>query len=676
MSTTTPEPLWSPDPESLANCELTRFMRRVEQRTGRGFTTYDDLRAWSVDDVPGFWAALWEHFGLDRVSSYDEVLTGDTMPGAQWFTGARLNLAGYVLDAGRPDDVAIVGVSEDGTGGLTSPTTLTYADLRARVEALVSTYSRLGVTTGDVVAGYLPNIPEAVVAMLAAAKLGAIWTAVGQDYAGQAVVDRFAQSSPRLLVTANGYRFGGKTHPRAEAVATIRAGLPSLRAVIVVDNLAVGNDTQVTPDGETVPDVQDGVLAWSDATDPGNDKVETVSLPFDHPLWILYSSGTTGIPKGLVHNQGGILVEMLKQLALHMDLGRSDRLLWYTSPSWMMWNLQLMALAVGCAIVTYDGSPTSPSPDVLWRIVAETKVTFFGCSPGFLVASESAGLEPGRDHDLSALTQMGCTGSPLSPQSHAWADRVTGGVPVWSLSGGTDVCTGFIGGAPNVPIWSGELSCLLLATAAEAWDSSGTPVVGDVGELVITKPMPSMPVFLWGDDDGSRYREAYFDVYPGVWRHGDWITITDRGSVVIHGRSDSTLNRHGVRMGSGDIYAAVQKVPQVAEALVIGSEEPGGGYWMPLFVVMADGESLTDEIRTRINAAIREHASPRHVPDEIIEVSGIPHTRTGKKLEIPVKRVLQGAKVSDVVNPDAVDDASLLSRFAELGVDRAAKHAR
>jgi acetoacetyl-CoA synthetase len=394
-------------------------------------------------------------------------------------------------------------------------------------------------------------------------------------------------------------------------------------------------------------------------------------VEFDHPLWVLFSSGTTGLPKGLVHGHGGVLVETLKQMALHWDLHDDDRLFWYTSPSWVVWNLQVFALAVGASIVCYDGSPGFPDAGAMWRLASEQQVTFFGTSPGYLQASEAAGLHPAKDLDLSSLRSMGSTGSPLSPQSHRWAHDEVGPIPLWSMSGGTDVAGAFVGGAPTVPIWPGEISLRCLGVAVEAWDEHGDPVRDDeVGELVVHRPMPSMPVRLWDDPDGSRYATAYFSAYPGAWRQGDWITITSRGSVVIHGRSDSTLNRKGVRMGSADIYAAVDSLPGIVESLVIGAEQPDGAYWMPLFVVLAEGVTLDDELIELIRTRIREHASARHVPDEIIEVPGIPHTRTGKKLEVPVKRLLQGDPVDKVADPDTIDDASLLAVFASLAGDR------
>lgn len=504
---------------------------------------------------------------------------------------------------------------------------------------------------GDRVAGYLPNIPEAVIAFLATASIGAIWSACGQDYSAQAALDRLGQLEPKVLVAADGYRFGGKVHDKTADISALRVGLPSLAATVLVPRI-----------GASLPDV----IAWRQV-EPGDTDVDiaTEQVDFAHPLWVLYSSGTTGKPKGIVHGHGGVLLEHLKAVALQSDIGPDDTFFWYTSPSWMMWNFQVAGLLVGATIVCYDGSPAAPTPDALWQLASRTRTTVLGTSPGYVLACAKAGSVPRTDHDLSALRLVGITGSALPPSSSLWLrDNVGAQAPVASISGGTDVVSAFIGGVRTVPVWPGELSAPYLGVALDSWDEQGNPVREEVGELVITEPMPSMPVSFWNDPDGSRYREAYFEMFPGVWRHGDWITITDHGSIVVHGRSDSTLNRQGIRMGSADIYQAVERIPEVAEALVIGAEQPDGGYWMPLFVVLAPGAELNDELRARINATIRAEVSPRHVPDEIIAAPGIPHTRTGKKLEVPIKKLFQGAEASTVVAPTAVDAPELLDWYA------------
>jgi acetoacetyl-CoA synthetase len=642
-----PVPLWQPTPAQVADANITRFQRFVTERYDVPVADYGRLWEWSVTELADFWAAVWEFFGLEQVSSYDEVLADESMPGARWFTGARVNFAGYLLGHGQADQVAIVSATETGAARET-----TWQELRDQVAALAATLTGLGVRPGDVVTGYVPNTGEAVVAFLATACLGATWSSVGQDYAPAAVVDRFAQLQPKVLVTADGYHFNGRWHDRVEGLGELREGLPTVEHVIMVSRQGAA------PVGDW--------LAWEEAVAGPAPALEPVAVPFDHPMWVLFSSGTTGLPKGLVHGHGGILVETLKQMALHWDLRPDDRVFWFTSPSWVMWNLQLSTLAVGGSILCYDGSPTSPDAAALWRLVSEHRVTFFGTSPGYLQASEGAGLRPATDLDLSALRAMGSTGSPLAPYLHSWARDAVGTIPLWSISGGTDIAGAFVGGSPTVPIWAGEMSVRCLGVALEAWDETGHPVHGEVGELVVYRPMPSMPVALWDDPGRSRYHDAYFSTFPRAWRQGDWITVTERGTVVIHGRSDSTLNRNGVRMGSADIYAAVETVPEVVEALVIGAEQVDGSYWMPLFVVLDHGVTLDDPLVQRIRAAIRDKASPRHVPDDVIAVPGVPHTRTGKKLEVPVKRILQGAAPAQVANPEAVDDPALLERFAEI----------
>lgn len=645
MTAGSPVALWSPDEHDLEWAKVTAFARAAEHRAGRELATYDELWRWSTEDLEGFWETVWEHFGLDaQFGDAGRVLPSSTMPGARWFPDTQVNFAEFALRHSGESE-AIVDVSEDG-----HRRTLTFDQLRAEVSAVVQALEAAGVVPGEVVAGYLPNTSHAVVAMLATVSLGAIWSSVGQDYAPEAVLDRFAQLRPKVLIGATAYRYGGRVHSRTADLTRVAEGLPTVELVLVIER-----------EGESAPNTW---MRW-DSLPPG-EAPTFHRVGFDHPLWVLFSSGTTGRPKGIVHGHGGILVESVKQLGLHWDLGVGDRLMWFTSPSWVMWNLQLSALTLGASIVCYDGSPTSPSPSRLWEIAADQQVTFFGTSPGFLLATRKAGVEPGRDLDLTALRAMGSTGSPLSPELHVWAFEHVAEVPLASTSGGTDVAGAFIGGSPLVPIWPGELSVRCLGVAASAWDSDGRDVQNTVGELVVTRPMPSMPVAFWDDADGRRLREAYFDHYPGVWRHGDWITLTERGSVVVHGRSDATLNRQGVRMGSADIYSAVDPLPSIADSLVIGVEYPDGSYFMPMFVVLDDGVELDEGLDNEIRAAIRNQASPRHVPDRIVPVASLPHTRTGKRLEVPIKRIFQGALAAEVLNPDSVDDLDAVGALVDL----------
>ncbi|NMN96354.1 acetoacetate--CoA ligase [Antrihabitans stalactiti] len=645
----TAQPQWTPSDEDIRKARITAFAEFVGPRAGESFGDYASLWEWSVAHIDEFWTALWDYFDILSPDP-GPALESAVMPGAKWFPDARLNYVDQVFRNVTADSPAIVYAQEDG-----DDVEVSWAQLQRQTAALARTLAELGVVAGDRVVGYLPNIPEAVVAFLATASLGAIWSACGQDYSAPAALDRLGQLDPKVLVTADGYRFNGKQQHRTDAVEQLRTGLSSLVATVLVSRL-----------GEPV----DGTVAWESATD-GDYELTTVPVPFDHPLWVVFSSGTTGLPKGIMHGHGGVVLEHLKSIAFHMDLSAKDRFFWYTSPSWMMWNFEVAGLLVGSTIVCYDGSPTYPTPDALWQLASRLKATVLGTSPGYVLACSKAGAVPRTDHDLSALRTVGITGSTLPTSSSMWLrDNVGEQVPVASISGGTDVVSAFMGAVPTVPVWPGELSAPYLGVALDAYDEEGLPVRGEVGELVITKPMPSMPVRFWNDPDGHRYHDAYFDTYPGVWRHGDWITITDHGAIAVHGRSDSTLNRNGIRMGSADIYQAVEKLPEIVESLVIGAEQPDGGYWMPLFVVLVDGVELDDALIGRIKSAVREEASPRHVPDEVIVAPAIPHTRTGKKLEVPIKRLFQGADAARIVERSAVDVPELLDWYAAVGAQR------
>ncbi|MFI9588241.1 acetoacetate--CoA ligase [Streptomyces sp. NPDC052236] len=650
-------PLWQPDPARIAAARITRFQAWAAERHGAPAEGgYAALHRWSVDDLETFWKAVADWFDVRFSTPYERVLADAAMPGAQWFPGATLNYAEHALrtaeDPARAHDAALLYVDETH-----EPTAVSWSELRRQVAVLATELRILGVRPGDRVSGYLPNIPQAVTALLATAAVGAVWTSCAPDFGARSVLDRFQQVEPVVLFTVDGYRYGGKEHDRTETVAELRRELPTLRAVIHIPLLGTE-----PPEGALDWSTVTAGDTWADAPEPVFEQV-----PFDHPLWVLYSSGTTGLPKAIVQSQGGILLEHFKQLGLHCDLGPGDRFFWFTSTGWMMWNLLVSGLLTGTTVVLYDGSPGYPDTGAQWGIAERTGATLFGTSAAYVMACGKADVHPARDHDLSRIKCVATTGSPLPPDGFRWLhDEVAQDLWIASVSGGTDVCSCFAGGVPTLPVHIGELQAACLGTDLQAWDPQGKPVIGEVGELIVTNPMPSMPIRFWNDPDGSRYRESYFEMFPGVWRHGDWITITDRGSVVIHGRSDSTLNRQGVRMGSADIYEAVERLPEIHESLVIGLEEPDGGYWMPLFVHLAPGATLDDALRARIRQTIREQLSPRHVPDDIIEVPGVPHTLTGKRIEVPVKRLLQGTPLTKAINPGSVDNLDLLRFYESL----------
>jgi len=649
--------VWKPDPRAAADSALAAFTARIEHDHGQHLPTYHDLWHWSVEHVDQFWAAVWNFYDINATPAPDTVLATRTMPGARWFPGVRLNFVDRIFAGRDPAATAIIAATETDT-----VETLTYRQLEHQVAALAATLRDLGVQSGDRVVGYLPHCTATLVAFLAAASLGAIWSCCGPDYAATAAANRLGQLEPAVLICADGYRYGGQTHDRRTEAAALAALLPSVHTVLQVGLLGL------TPPAFGVP-----VLEWDAALlGLGGTQVRAEPVPFDHPLWVLYSSGTTGVPKAIVHGHGGVVLEGLKYLGLHLDLTSRDRLFWYTTTNWMMWNVVAQVLLLAASVVLYDGSPTHPETGRLWELAATHQVTVLGVSPGYLSACARDGLRPASRYDLARVRLLPVTGSPVPTSTYRWVHAQFGGrLPLMSMSGGTDVVSGLATGAPTLSIRSGEIAAPALGVALDAYDADGHPVRGAVGDLVVTQPMPTMPLCLWNDADGSRYRDTYFDVYPGVWRHGDWVSITEHGGVVFHGRSDATLNRHGVRLGSADIYDVVEAVPGVRDALVVGVEQPDGTYWMPLFVVV-DGE-LDDSLRAAITDGLRREASPRHVPDEIIAVPAIPHTRTGKKLEVPIKRIFLGFDPEHVVSRDAVDDPAALDTFLTLAATRASR---
>jgi acetoacetyl-CoA synthetase len=639
--------LWTPPDDARQRSRVGHFLGWLARERGLDFAGYPDLWDWSTTDLPGFWGAVWDYFDVLGHTPATGVLTETWMPGARWFPGATLNYAEHVLRMpGLADDEPVV----FGHSQTRPPATLTAAQLREQVRRVRAGLVGLGVGEGDRVAAYLPNIPEAVVLMLATASLGAVFSSCAPEFGTRSVTDRWRQIEPKVLVAVDGYRYGDKDVDRRLEVAAIVDALPSLAHTVTLSYL----------DG----DAPDG---WRDLAAPTDEPLEFTPVPFDHPLYVLYSSGTTGLPKPIVHGHGGILLEHLKMLALHQDLGPGDRFFWFSTTGWMMWNYLASGPAVGAAIVLFDGNPVYPDPAALWRLAGELGITYFGTSAPFLLACRKAGVVP-RELVGDGLRGVGSTGAPLPPEGFRWVYEAVGDkLLLASLSGGTDVCTGFVGGSPLLPVYAGEIACRALGARVEAFDATGHPVIGQQGELVITAPMPSMPVGFWGDATGERYREAYFDVYPGVWRHGDWITISERGTCVITGRSDATLNRGGVRLGTAEFYSVVEGLPEVADSVVVHLEDDAGGAGeLLLFVVLADGLELDDTLRARIARELRSALSPRHVPDEIHQVRAVPRTLSAKKLEVPVKRILTGTPVDAAAARGALANPESLLAFEEL----------
>jgi acetoacetyl-CoA synthetase len=662
MSTTAQErPLWTPSAEMRESSELARFMRWAGERHGRAFASYEELWRWSVEELEEFWADVWEFCGVHASKPHERVLASHEMPGTRWFEGAELNYAENLLADRDAATVAVLHASE-----LRPLREISWGELGACVAEAAAGLRELGVGRGDRVVAYMPNIPETLIAFLASASIGAVWSSAAPEFGARSVIDRFAQIEPKVLLAVDGYRHGGKDFDRAGNVRAILAELPTVAHTVVLPYLDAGAEPAAT-----VPDA----LGWEELLERGAGAAASFEqVPFEHPLWVLYSSGTTGLPKAIVQGQGGILIEQLKK-RMHLDLRAGDRMFWFTTTGWMMWNFLVGALHSDAAIVLYDGSPAHPDLGALWSLAERAGITCMGLSAGLLASTEKAGVRPAAEYDLGALRAIGSTGSPLAPESFRWVyEQVGSDIWLFSTSGGTDVCTAFVGGCPLLPVYEGELQARMLGCAVEAWDEQGCSVVDEVGELVITEPMPSMPLYFWNDPDGERLRESYFAMFPGVWRHGDWIRITPRGGAVIYGRSDSTINRQGVRMGTSEIYRAASAVEQVLDALVVDIPKPGASeqppeLWMVLFVVLAPGVSLEEDLTAEIKRRIREDCSPRHVPNEVRQIDEVPRTLSGKVLEVPVKRILMGAPPAQAASIDSLANPASLDYFVELAAE-------
>ncbi len=680
------EIIWRPSPARIHDAELTAYTTWLEQTRSLEFSGYESLWQWSVDSLEDFWQSIWDYFEIASPTPYSRVLDRHVMPGAKWFEGATLNYTAEVFRNGR--GLRVDGSAEVTAGTATRPAIVfrnelgdqpdvSWPELERRVASLAATLTAAGIVAGDRVVAYLPNVPETIVALLAVASIGAVWSVCAPDMGPVGVLDRFRQIDPKALIACDAYRYGGKVHDRCDTVIGLLEQLPTVHTLIVVPVIDVESLPAIALRARAPAHIE-RVIDWSDAI-ASDVPLSCAMLPFDHPLWIVYSSGTTGAPKAIVHGHGGVILVGMKDTRLQLDVARGDRFHWYASSGWIMWNSQVAALLCGATACIYDGNAGWPDWNTLWRFVAERGIDFFGAGAAFHASCLKAGVEPGRDFDLSKLQSLGSTGSPLSDDAYRWIyAHVKSGVWLVPISGGTDLAAAFTTGSVTLPVRVGEMQCRALGAAVAAFDEHGKPLIGEVGELVCTEPIPSMPLYFWNDPGNRRLIDSYYDMYPGVWRHGDWIELIAHVEddhqrtlgAVIYGRSDATINRHGIRMGTSELYRAVEALPEVLDSLVVDLEYLGRESWMPLFVVLREGHILDDTLVAHIKAEVKRAMSPRHVPNDVFAITSVPRTLSGKKLELPVKKLLMGEPLAKVVNRDAMANPESMDWFVALAASR------